>query len=254
MRGSFTVKINNYAKKEDYVFDLIQKIGSLPEKDQEKYRTSCRVMVYDYNDMLMFNGFSGEFACFLVSGLVASRYYNFESNKDQYMTFYKQQELFYPSHEVFDEDHTEEELVVFSDKAIIVVIPEDIMHEYQDKSPFFNEMLREQMAYQLQKERLYNIYCNLSSTRERIKNTLFYLAVLYGDVTDEKWVRLPRRIDQNVLASYTRASTSLVNMIVKEYCSQGLAKRGRRKLLLDRKLVMDYVAKTGFNKFLVAVE
>ncbi len=108
-------------------------------------------MVYDYNDMLMFNGFSGEFACFLVSGLVASRYYNFESNKDQYMTFYKQQELFYPSHEVFDEDHTEEELVVFSDKAIIVVIPEDIMHEYQDKSPFFNEMLREQMAYQLQK-------------------------------------------------------------------------------------------------------
>ena len=27
MRGSFTVKINNYAKKEDYVFDLIQKIG-----------------------------------------------------------------------------------------------------------------------------------------------------------------------------------------------------------------------------------
>ncbi len=128
------------------------------------------------------------------------------------------------------------------------------MHEYQDKSPFFNEMLREQMAYQLQKERLYNIYCNLSSTRERIKNTLFYLAVLYGDVTDEKWVRLPRRIDQNVLASYTRASTSLVNMIVKEYCSQGLAKRGRRKLLLDRKLVMDYVAKTGFNKFLVEVE
>ncbi len=102
------MKINNYAKKEDYVFDLIQKIGSLPEKDQEKFRTSCRVMVYDYNDMLMFNGFSGEFACFLVSGLVASRYYNFESNKDQYMTFYKQQELFYPSHEVFDEDHTEE--------------------------------------------------------------------------------------------------------------------------------------------------
>ena len=115
-------------------------------------------------------------------------------------------------------------------------------------------MLREQMAYQLQKERLYNIYCNLSSTRERIKNTLFYLAVLYGNVTDEKWVRLPRRIDQNVLASYTRASTSLVNMIVKEYCSQGLAKRGRRKLLLDRKLVMNYVAKTGFNKFLVEVE
>ncbi|NBH87112.1 Crp/Fnr family transcriptional regulator, partial [Lachnospiraceae bacterium] len=26
------MKINNYAKKEDYVFDLIQKIGSLPEK------------------------------------------------------------------------------------------------------------------------------------------------------------------------------------------------------------------------------
>ena len=45
------MKINNYAKKEDYVFDLIQKIGSLPEKDQEKFRTSCRVMVYDYNDM-----------------------------------------------------------------------------------------------------------------------------------------------------------------------------------------------------------
>lgn len=243
------MKINNYAKKEDYVFDLIQKIRNLSEKDQEKFRTSCRAMVYDYNDMLMFNGFKGDFACFLVSGLVASRYYNYESDKDQYMTFYKQQELFYPSHEVFDEDHTEEELVVFSDKAIIIVIPEDIMHEYRDKSPFFNEMLREQMAYQLQKERIYNIYCNLSSTRERIKNTLFYLAVLYGKVTDEKWVRLPRRIDQNVLASYTRASTSLVNMIIKEYCSQGLAKRGRRKLLLDRELVMDYVANTGFNEF-----
>ena len=29
------MKINNYAKKEDYVFDLIQKIGSLPEKEHQ---------------------------------------------------------------------------------------------------------------------------------------------------------------------------------------------------------------------------
>lgn len=233
-------------QKNQYALEFIKKLSDLSAADKDYLYDNCHVKIYKYNSLISFINDSNKYACYLASGFVADRYYNFKKEQDQYVEFYRQGEFFYPATELLDNIHGQEELIAFSDRAIVIIIPYSILERYKELSPLFDKTLQQQNNLKLTRARLFDVYCNVSSTKECIQNTLFYLAFLYGQNYGD-YVRLPRRIDQNVLASYTRSSISLVNSVINDYCKQGLAIRGRRKIMLKCSLVDEFIENTAFN-------
>ena len=223
---------------------FLERLTTLGELERKYFSKNCHVRDCKYNEEIKFNDQDVGGICYFISGLGALRIYDYEQQKLNYIAFCR------PNEPYFIEKDAKEELVAFDDNVVYILIPAFAVKYLREHSTAFNQILINDMINLVNREKLFNSYCYTTPMNLRVERILLYLAFFYGVKQEQSWLRLPRRIDQSVVASFARASLSTVNQIIDELCRRGILKKGRRKLMLTQVAVEQFSKQTFFRNLL----